>query len=175
MSYFDNFNFIIDFILYPSFEGKLLFFKIIFILISLILAVLIIILFFKSSWSRYFLFEDLTEAFTARPYGAKKAFKEWLKIKNLLFSQRESDYKLALIEADNLLDEILTKMGYKGDNLIERLNQLDQSILPNLDEVFKAHKIRNNVVHDPDYKLTYEEVKTCLDIYQKSLQDLEAF
>jgi hypothetical protein len=172
---FGQLNFIRDFILYPQFEGKLLFLKIAFIFISLIFALIIVILFLTTSWSRRFLFEDLTETFTARPYGAKKTFKEWLKIKNLLESQKESDYKLALIEADSLLDEILKKMGYKGENLGERLNQLDATVLSNLDQVLEAHQIRSNVLHNPDYKLTFDEAKTCLEIYEKSLRDLEAF
>jgi hypothetical protein len=57
----------------------------------------------------------------------------------------------------------------------ERLKQLDNNILPNLPQVFEAHKIRNNVVFDPDYKLTFEEAEKAIKIYEKSLQDLEVF
>ena len=166
---------IIPFILNPEFEGILLYIKTIFIIISLLFVGGIISLLIANTWLKRFIWEDLIETFTARPYGVKKTFKQWAKIQKRLETGKDDEYKLALIEADSLLDDILTRMGYAGDSMGDRLKQIDSTILPNIDQVWEAHKIRNNIVHDPDYKVTSELVKRAMEIYKKAFQDLEAF
>ena len=86
----------------------------------------------------------------------------------------ESEYKLAIIEADSILDEILKRMGYMGDSLGERLEKLTSASLPSLDEVKDAHKVRNNIVHDPDYKMTLDEARITIASFEKALVDLQA-
>lgn len=164
---------IFDFILYPEFEGTLLLIKYIFLIISFVLLVSIIILLFINTWFRRFLLEDLTETLAKRPFGAKKTLKQWIKITDRLKTNKEDEYKLALIEADNMLDEVLLKTGYKGENIEERLKQLNSGTLPNIEDVLEAHKTRNNVVHDPDYSLKEEEIRKTLAVYEKAFQDLE--
>jgi len=166
---------LIGFILDPELEGVFLLIKVLFILVSIVMVAGIFFLLVKNTWLKRLILEDFTETFATRPYGARQSFKEWLKTSKRLESGREDEYKLALIEADGLLDDVLRKMGYKGDNIADRLKQLDKTILPNLEQVQEAHNIRNNVVHDPDYKLNQELAKKSLGIYEKALQDLEVF
>jgi len=40
--------------------------------------------------------------------------------------------------------------------------------------VREIHKIRNNIIHDPTYKLSQEEVKKALAVYEKALIELDA-
>ncbi len=169
------FNPIYNFIFFPQPGVTLILIEIIFLIFSIFLLVSIIILFFVSSWGRLFLLEDATETFTARPYGAEQAFKEWSGAKNRLYSQRESDYKSAVIEADALLEEVLKRLGYAGDSVEDRLNQVDTGVMPNLDQVKRAHKIRNNVVYDPEYKISLETAKGMLEVYEKAFRDMEVF
>lgn len=168
-------NEIISFITSPEIAEILSVLKIIFIILSLLFIVGIIFLLLKNSWLKFRFLEGLTEFFIYRPFGVKRAFKQWLKITKRLETDREADYKLALLEADNLLDEILNKIGYKGESLGEKLKQLDPGTLPNLEEVWQAHKVRNNVVHDPDYRLSLEKAKKIMGIYEQALRDLEMF
>ena len=168
-------NNIVSFILEPHLKGTFLSIKIIFIIISIVMAGSIVALLLVSSWLKRFMLEDLVETFVKRPYGAKKGFKEWLKIQQRLESDKIDEYKLALIEADDLLDDVLQNMGYKGETMGDRLKQLDSAVLPNLEEVSEAHGIRNNVVHDPDYNLTPELAKRAVAVYEKSLRSLEVF
>ncbi len=163
------------FIIHPEFRGFLLYLRIIFIVISSFFLLSIIILLLRSSWMKDRYLEALTEFVTYRPFGVKETFKQWNKIVKRLETDREAEYKLAVIEADGLLESVLERMGYKGDNFVQRLEQIDPSVLPNLEEVWKAHKTRNNIVHDPDYRLILAQAKTMLEIYEKALRDLEMF
>jgi hypothetical protein len=166
---------IINFILYPQFEGIFLYIKILFIVISLLLIAAIIYFLFINSWLKRFILEDLTETITTRPYGAKRTFKHWNRIQKRMGAKTEDEYRLAIIEADNLLDDVLTKMGYEGDSILDKLNQISETVLPNVKQVLEAHQLRNNIVHDPDYKISPESISKAMDIYEKALHDLEAF
>jgi len=168
-------NKLISFITSPEIAEILSVSKIIFIILSLLFIIGIIFLLLKNSWLKFCFLEDFTEFFIYRPFGVKRTFKQWLKITKRLETDREADYKLALIEVDSLLDEILNKIGYKGESLGEKLKQLDHNALPNLEEVWQAHKVRNNIVHDPDYRLTLERAKKVMGIYEQALRDLEMF
>jgi len=153
----------------------LLFLKILCIVIFLFFLVIIFHSLRRSSWLKYRLFQDMVEFLTYRPYGVKKIVKIWSKIKGRLELGVESEYKLAVIEADSMLNDILEKMGFKGETLGNRLKQVTTDILPSIEEVGEAHKIRNNIVHDPDYKLTLDQAQKALEIYEQALRDLQVF
>ena len=160
---------------FAMFSGIIVYLKIISIILALIFLVGIILLILKNSWLKYRFLENLTEFFIYRPFGVKKTFKEWAKINKRLEAGREADYKLAIIEADSLLNDILAKMGYGGGTITDRLKQIDSNILPNINQVWEVHKIRNNVVHDPDYQLSLSQATKVLSIYEESLRHLEMF
>ena len=168
-------NDLIVFITSPKTEGIFLYLKIIFIIITLVFFGSIIFLLLKNSWLKRRLLEDLIEITTYRPFGVKKTFKQWAKISKRLEAGKEAEYKLAIIEVDSLLNDVLEKIGYKGETIGERLKQLDSTTLPNIEELWQAHKTRNNVVHDPDYHLTLDQAKKTIAIYEKTLRDLEMF
>jgi len=165
-------NNILSFIMSPVF---LFYLKIIFIIFALIFAGGIITLLFKNTWLKRRILEDLVEFVAYRPFGVKKTFKQWTKITKRLETGKEAECKLAVIEADSLLNDIFKKMGYSGETIGEILKQLDSTTLPNIEQIWEAHKIRNNVVHDPDYRFTLDEAKKTLGIYEKALRDLETF
>jgi len=168
-------NDLIASIVFPKTEGIFLYLKIIFIIITLVFFGSIIFLLLKNTWLKRRFLEDLIEITTYRPFGVKKTFKQWTKISKRLETKKEAEYKLAIIEADSLLNDILEKMGYKGEMIGERLKQLDSTALPNVEELWQAHKTRNNVVYDPDYHLTFDQAKKTVAIYEKALRDLEMF
>ncbi len=166
---------IISWLISPTFSGWLLILKILFIVAVLILLGFIIFALAKTSWLKRLLIWDLVEFFSFRPYGVRKVVKAWAKITARLETGLESEYKLAVIEADSMLDDILKRMGFGGETLGERLEKLTAATLPNLEQIWEAHKIRNNIVHDPDYRLTLDEARRVLDIYEQALRDLQAF
>lgn len=164
----------LDYFIYLKFinPGTLLTLKIVFLIISLLLLAGIVFLLKKSSWleTRYALdIKDFMEAKTSRDV---KYDRMWAKILKRLNKRSESEWKIAIIEADSFLGQILEKMGYQGETLGERLQKVDATILPSLSIVWQAHKLRNNIVHDPDFKISRNEVETNIRFYEKALRDL---
>lgn len=166
---------ILSFILNPRFSGIFLAIKIIFIIISILLFGAFVVFLKKGSWLKRRYLADWVEFLARRPYGAKPEFKQWNKIFKKIETKKEADYKLAVIEADNFFDGILAKIGYKGETMSDKLKDAGPDVIPNFRDVWEAHKIRNNVVHDPDYRLAIEQAQTVLMIYERALRDMEIF
>jgi len=164
---------IINFIFSPNFHGWLAFARIAFIIVGALLFGFIIFALTNTLWLKRLILWDLQEFFTYRPFGTRRVIKDWSKTKARLDMGLESEYKLALIEADSLLDDILKKMNFSGENVGERLEKLTVASLSNLEELKAAHKVRNNIVHDPDYHLTLEEAKKTIGAYEKAMIDLQ--
>ncbi len=148
--------------------------KIIFIFISAIFIGIVIYFVLNTNYLKYRILQDVSEFFSFKPYGIKSMVKPWEKILSRLELPDESEHKLAIIEADDVVDGILKRMGHHGANLSERLLHLSHATLPNINDLQQAHVVRNNVVHDPNYRLTLDEAKRTLKIYEKALQDLQA-
>ena len=163
---------IIQFVLVPQFSGWLLVLKVFFVVLTLILISLIIFALIKTSWLKRMVIWDLYEFLSYRSFESRKIEKEWHKIKAKLAAEMESERKLAVIEADKMMDNLLSQMDFEGASLDERLKKITAAFLPNIEEVKEAHKIRNNIIHDPTYKLSLEETKKILTIYEKALIDL---
>lgn len=148
--------------------------KIIFLILAFLFLAFIIYFLKKSGYFHIRIWQDVVEIFTFKPYGLEKIAKRWAKIKSRLETPSEAEQKLAIIEAEDILDEILQRMGYKGESLGERLKNLTPAQLSNIDQLLKAHQIRNNIVHDPDYRLSLDEARKSLESYEKAFQELQA-
>jgi len=170
-----DFNQILSFVIDPQLPRIFWIIKIVFISISLILLGLIIFLIIKASWFKYKYLESYTEFLRYRPYGVKKEFKKWAKINKRLESGKEADYKMAVIEADDILKEVFQKMKYKGEFLDDILKQVNERVLPSVEQVKKAHEIRNEIVHNSDFQFTQDQAKNVLKVYQQALRELEMF
>jgi len=166
-------NTIILYLLNPPMTGWLYNLRFAFIIISLVLFIGLIFLLMKNTWLKRLFIEDWIEFFTWKAFGIKTAEKDWKKIKERLNAGQESEYKLAVIEADNMLEGVLKKMEYGGTTLAEVLKTLPTAIFSNLEEVKLAHTLHENIVHDPDFRLSPDEAKKAIAAYEKFFIDSE--
>lgn len=98
----------------------------------------------------------------------------WNKIIQQVNSDSASEWKIAILEADIILDEMLGRMGYRGDSIGEKLKQIERSDFLNLDNAWEAHKIRNRVAHQgEDFVLTSRIAKKAISSYQKVFEEFE--
>ena len=66
-------------------------------------------------------FQDAAEV--TEKVTRKRTIRAWQEIERRLAAGDESNLKLAIIEADKILDEILKMSGLKGDTMADRLKQ----------------------------------------------------
>jgi len=165
---------IADFIVFPEFSGWLAVLKFFILGVSIFTIFFIIwVMAIRTDFLRWWLIWDIKEFFTYRPYGLPKVTKKWVKIRERLKNDSESERKSAIIEADALLDKSLKDLKIGGATLEESLRKrIGPYTISNIEEVKRAHQIRNKIVHQPDFSLTLKEAEEVLDIYEKALEDL---
>jgi hypothetical protein len=104
----------------------------------------------------------------------EKKEREWSEIEKKIDSNNQAAWKMAIIEADSLLDEIIKGIGYEGEDMGERLKNIEPSDFENLQNVWEAHKIRNKIAHEGDaFQLNKEEARQVLEKYKKALEEWE--
>jgi len=167
-------NNIIQFILNPEISGWLVLIKILFLFIDLFMICFIVYALFKTSWLNKLLLYDVQEFLTYKHFGLSKTKKKWEEIEKYFKKGTEPEMKLAIVEADSLLDNILRVMSYGGKDLTSRLEGINTNILENLDDVKKYHKIYSNIVHDPTYRLDFKMAENALKVYRDALVNLDA-
>lgn len=100
----------------------------------------------------------------------KKLAKRWEKIKGKLKTGSEDQYKLAIIEADKLIDSLIFRMGYKdGKNFGERLGKIPPGQIEDISDIKEAHTIRNRVILDEKFKVDRELAAKTLALFEKFL------
>ncbi len=83
-------------------------------------------------------------------------------------SPNPNDWKQAIIEADIILDDLLTKMGYRGESIGEKLKRVAKGDMKSLDEAWEAHKVRNQIAHEgSNFALNQLDAKRVISQYRK--------
>jgi len=164
-----------------EFQQSLKVFKVLFLLVSVIL--IAIAIWFRSK-SDYF--ADLKLKYSY--YGLKSAMQKsaelspvalgqlkdyWQNLISRLHYNDPAQWKLALIEADNFFEYALSLLGYQGEGLAEKIKQLEKSYDKSLASVWQAHKIRNAMVHEPNFQISFRQAEEALNAYEEALKGLK--
>lgn len=102
-----------------------------------------------------------------------KMQRRWMKIKSRLESDNVSQYKVAILEADSVIDKVLSDMGYAGKNMSERLEKLKPAQIPDYEGIKNAHQIRNRIIHEVDFSVGKKQAEETIEIYESLLRNLE--
>ena len=96
----------------------------------------------------------------------------WEEIQRLASSQIASDWNMAILRADALIDDILRERRTEGTNLPDRLKTLGSGTIPSIDKVLSAHHLRNIIAHEPLEQHTRETIAQALAAYEQALREL---
>lgn len=162
----------IYFISSPAIQDQLFPVKIVFILFSAFFLCAVIYFYVNSSYIKYQFLQDVVEFFSWHAYGSREMLKQWEKIKKKIDSSLESEHKLAIIEADDFLQQLLEEKGYQGDTLEELIESAGKVALPDGEGILDAHKVRNEIVYNPDYSLDTQVLKNTLSVYEKTIKNI---
>ncbi len=97
---------------------------------------------------------------------------KWVRVEQLIESPNQSDWRLAIIEADILLDEMVSRMPYPGETLADKLKNVEKSDFTTIESAWEAHKARNKVVHaGSDFVLTEHEARRIVNLYKEVFEE----
>ena len=92
----------------------------------------------------------------------------WEKIVAYSNSKSDSDWRLAIMEADIMLEELLKKSGYPGGSVGEMLKAVDRNEFSTIDSAWEAHKARNSIAHSGgDFQLNERETKRIISLFKE--------
>jgi hypothetical protein len=97
----------------------------------------------------------------------------WEKIKAKAETNPPASYVLTIIEADTFVDDILVRLGLPGNTMMERLEKLNNREFSRLEDLRRAHRIRNALVHRPGFTVTREQAIEMMETYEAFLNELE--
>lgn len=100
--------------------------------------------------------------------------RDWETIFARLDKDDEGEWKLAVLEADHLIDKAMAAQGYHGDNFVERLSQIPQHAFMMLDDVRTAHTLRNRIIREGDFDVSQEQAHNAVDVFFDFLDNLGA-
>lgn len=162
----------IYFISSPQLQDQLFPVKLIFVTFAMFFLAFVIYFMINSSWLQYKFLEDVSEFFSWQAYGTKQLSKQWSQIVKRTESGNETDYKLAIIDADDLLGEVLDNRGFDGKDFEETLAKASRMVTGIYQDILQAHQTRNSIVYDPNFKITTEEAKKVLATYESAVKNI---
>ncbi|HWO07326.1 MAG TPA: hypothetical protein VNM40_01945 [Candidatus Paceibacterota bacterium] len=92
----------------------------------------------------------------------------WNRVLEHANSDDEHKWRLAILEADIMLNELLDLQGYKGETMAEKMKQVDRANFNSIDDAWEAHKVRNRVAHEGvEYHISEREKNKVINLYAR--------
>lgn len=133
----------------------------------------------------YMRFNEIAEAITESQEKAHALWKElyggavknarWMEVLAHVDSGSPNDWKLAIIEADIMLGQVLSDKGYAGNTIGDQLKSASVQNFKTLQDAWEAHKVRNQIAHEgADFVLTNKVARETIHRYQRVFQEMGA-
>ncbi len=96
----------------------------------------------------------------------------WARIMEHAASNDEHQWRLAILEADIMLNELLDLKGYKGETMSEKMKRVNPADFHSIDAAWDAHKVRNKVAHEgSESPLTEREKNRVIGLYKRVFEE----
>ena len=93
--------------------------------------------------------------------------KKWQRVLTHMQSTNQSDWKLAILEADIMLEELLDAAKFPGETISEKLKNIEQSDFNTIEAAWEAHKVRNSIAHrGADFAISKNEAQRVITLYK---------
>ena len=103
----------------------------------------------------------------------RNANPRWHYILTLIESPNESDWRVAIIEADSMMEENLKEKGLSGETVSELLEGARGSGYRSIQDAWDAHLVRNQIAHDgSDFPLSQIEGRRVIKMFQNFFEEL---
>ncbi len=146
--------------------------RIAFLVVTAFFVGLLVYLFSVNDYLDMRYLDDISEFRKTKPRLKVSLGKDWKDVVEHAKSGKEAERKMAVIEADDMIDSALSKIGYGGETLLDKLAVLNKEIIPNIEEVKDAHRKRRDIAYDPNKSISREEAEQIISVYEEVFKDL---
>lgn len=101
-----------------------------------------------------------------------KAQLRWQAVWERAHSDDEKDRRLAVLEADIMLNELLDVLGYKGETMADKMKQATRANFHSIDAAWEAHRVRNQVAHQSSlHGLSAQDARRAIGLYAQVFRE----
>ncbi len=120
------------------------------------------------------LFGKITQSMDRAAEVEKPGRARWEVVQDYIASKNESDWRLAIIEADALLDVVIEGSGYPGASLGERLKNAGPGAFQTYQDAWEAHRLRNRIAHEgSELVITYRDAQRAISQYENVFREFK--
>lgn len=101
-----------------------------------------------------------------------EVLEQWAAICEKIEQQNISMARLAIIDADKLIDSILKKAQIGGEHMADRLDRISAEDYPSIQAVWRAHRLRNELVHSPAFEISIADAQRAINNYEAFLKEI---
>lgn len=99
---------------------------------------------------------------------------KWQEIVKHAESENPANWRLAIIEADIILDDLLSMLKLPGETMGDKLKAIEPSDFLTLDQAWEAHKARNQIAHQgSDFLLSQREARRIVSLYEAVFKEFK--
>jgi hypothetical protein len=95
----------------------------------------------------------------------------WDRILEQANSENDQARRVAILEADIMLAELLDSLGYRGETLADKMRQVNRANFNSIDLAWEAHRARNKIAHEAGHTLAPHEAKRVIGLYDKVFRE----
>lgn len=117
--------------------------------------------------------QAIADALYKKKQKEKSADSRWHYVLSLVESLNPSDWRVAVIEADTMMEEFLRDKNFVGESLSELLKDAQSGGVQYVDDAWKAHLIRNQIAHEgSDFAFNQNEARRVIKMYENFFEEL---
>jgi hypothetical protein len=109
-----------------------------------------------------------------RPTGKSYGWSRWQDLLDTAMSAEPKRWRESVVEADGMLGELLTKLGYHGQTTSEQMRSIPDGAFVTLPQAWEAHRIRNFIAHkSSNFILTQREAFRVMKLYEQVFEEFD--
>ena len=118
--------------------------------------------------------KKIADALFEKKQRERNANPRWHYVLSLVESLNPSDWRVAIIEADTMLEDFLRDKDFLGETLGELLKDAQSGGYQYVDDAWKAHTIRNQIAHGgSEFAFNQNEARRAIKMYENFFEELE--
>lgn len=111
-------------------------------------------------------------AHTVAAKDVPKTQLRWNRVLEQVHGEDERGWRLAILEADIMLNELLDVLGYRGETMADKMKVVDRTRFHTIDLAWEAHSVRNQIAHQGTHKkLDSREARRTISLYEKVFKE----
>ncbi len=92
--------------------------------------------------------------------------RQWKKIDNLLREPYQSSWKLAVLQAEGIVERTLKQIGFRGENFAQQITELEKRGYRNLNILSDLYQKKEKIISDNNFTISLEQAREMVNIYR---------